>query len=172
MFSRQHYICAIIFFVSWSGVVATQGNVAGSITVSDTSIRHGDWVEVKWSISEAAGCWIGLYATDADLTIEDPAPSGGIYGDMPPTRNAPLKLITCALADDGHNSSGTGSHKFRLLDVRQAVQFVLFTGGEGTGASPVAKSAPISFTSSQPRQVHIALTNVPGQVRIQWVDAR
>jgi len=62
---------------------------------------------------------------------------------------------------------------FRLVNQRQPGKFVLFSSntwnGRLSGWDVVAQSPTITFANpNEPTGVHIALTEVPGQVRVSW----
>jgi len=91
-----------------------------SVSASPAALQaSGDWVTVTWS---------GVENPDKNDFI-------GVYSQTPVNLSiTPTKYRLCS-ASPSHLSTGSGSLKFRLVNMRSATGFVLFRGGVH---SPVA----------------------------------
>lgn len=133
---------------------------AVSLTVNDTILRHsGQWVEV---------CWHNLPFPSADDYVALLVPSQAMLNETVPTK------YQWAAMSASHLAHGTGCLKFRLLNMRQAVRFVLLRNGFQF-PTPAAYSQEIQVQNpNEPTSGHLALTGTPGQMLVQWTtrDAR
>eukprot|EP00049_Salpingoeca_infusionum_P001979 m.52550 g.52550 ORF g.52550 m.52550 type:complete len:561 (-) comp11312_c0_seq1:138-1820(-) len=144
------------------------GAAVPSITVNATSIASEDWVKVTWegiATADRNGCWIGVVSPPtADVSAIAPV----IWPASPPwTKTAVIKYQECT-ADPSFNNTGSGTYEFSLINMRDDVGFVLFTGGIKT-PNVVAKSEAVSFTDyGLPRQGVLALTGKPSEMQLVW----
>jgi hypothetical protein len=141
--------------------------------------KSGDWVTVSYSgvAAPTKNDWVGLYApVDVDFT-----------------RYVPIKFQFCASSPD-YMKTGSGSIKFRILNVRDDLIFALLRNGIilssftlhlqiynqktmtmmhaciGTDHGVVAaKSNAVSFLHrNEPTQGHLALTDHQDEMRVTW----
>eukprot|EP00055_Hartaetosiga_balthica_P011519 m.52627 g.52627 ORF g.52627 m.52627 type:complete len:579 (+) comp7627_c1_seq1:64-1800(+) len=141
-----------------------------SLKVNTTSIENGGWVELSWSGVPVSGkdvddCFIAVISPpNVDISAIAPL---DYPATAPWTKTAVIKYQYCH-ADPSFNATGSGSYNFSLLNMREDVAFVLFSGGIVTPKAE-AKSPSISFTDNGiPRGIVLALTGNHDEMRVSW----
>lgn len=118
----------------------------------------GAWVEVAWSgvPNPAFDDYIALYASGADVTAS--APIKYSWADKSPT----------------HRKTGSGTARFRLLNMRAPLRFAFLRNGLATPLVAAWSQALTFERPNEPTQGHLTLTSGQGEMRVQWVsrDAR
>eukprot|EP00193_Tetraselmis_chui_P020184 CAMPEP_0177794908 /NCGR_PEP_ID=MMETSP0491_2-20121128/25918_1 /TAXON_ID=63592 /ORGANISM="Tetraselmis chuii, Strain PLY429" /LENGTH=546 /DNA_ID=CAMNT_0019317639 /DNA_START=179 /DNA_END=1817 /DNA_ORIENTATION=- len=125
-----------------------------TLSVNTTLLgESGDWVEVSWTGTYTPSYWdyVALIVpSDADVRT-----------------TAPAKYKQCR--DAILDSDLRPKLRFRALNFRQPFRFVLFRNGL-TYPVAIAKSPEVGFVNyNEPTQGHLALTNHPGEMTVQWV---
>ncbi|XP_003387473.1 PREDICTED: probable inactive purple acid phosphatase 27 [Amphimedon queenslandica] len=152
----HQYLSPFDFLKYEEAVVNTDPSVVITVTPNQLN-KSGDWVTVAWDgVSHPADTdWIGVYAP----------PNG--EESIDPSKIAPVKYQYCKESST-HMSSGKGSFKIRLVNVRTPYVFALLTGGFNA-PTLVATSKQVTFSSpNEPLQPHLALTNDPTTLLLTW----
>lgn len=130
-----------------------QKKLDGGVISIDATILNGtgNTVTVSWSgmSSHYPGNqdWIGVWSPKPD--------------DYTKTSPAKYKFVT-------PDTTGSGSTSFWLVNMRASYVVAYFTNGQ---AQPqlLAESAPVEFSNYEvPMHLHLALTNDPTQMRVNW----
>eukprot|EP00002_Diphylleia_rotans_P000513 TRINITY_DN1026_c0_g1_i1.p1 TRINITY_DN1026_c0_g1~~TRINITY_DN1026_c0_g1_i1.p1 ORF type:complete len:583 (-),score=112.84 TRINITY_DN1026_c0_g1_i1:288-2036(-) len=115
-------------------------------------LRSGDSVTVSWDgiFEPNENDWLGLYISE-DAPYDD-------YLDYYWVRQSQTSL------------QGFGEFKFPLINMRRPYIFRYFQSQGEDHYVLLAESEPIFFVNStEPTQGHIALTGIPGQMRVMFV---
>mmetsp|Transcript_1844 Transcript_1844/g.5402 ORF Transcript_1844/g.5402 Transcript_1844/m.5402 type:complete len:625 (-) Transcript_1844:225-2099(-) len=125
-----------------------------TLTVNETTLTHsGQWVEV---------CWKDLPFPSTDDYVALIVPSNALLNETAPAK------YQWAARSDRHLTHGHGCLKFRLLNMRQAVRFVLLRNGFEF-PTPAAHSQQITVANpNEPTGGHLALTGQQGEMMVQW----
>eukprot|EP00056_Hartaetosiga_gracilis_P003949 m.69734 g.69734 ORF g.69734 m.69734 type:complete len:564 (-) comp11644_c0_seq1:167-1858(-) len=160
---------AVLSVLGVEGSVSTTTNGI-TLTVNTTSIENGEWVKLSWSGVPVAGkdvddCFIGVVSpADSDVSAISPL---DYPATAPWTKTALIKYQFCN-ADPSFKTSGNGTYNFSLLNMRDDIALVLFTGGIVTPKAQ-AKSPVISFTDNGiPQGIVLALTDKHDEMRVSW----
>jgi Fn3-like domain from Purple Acid Phosphatase len=127
-----------------------------SISVNSTVLRSsGEWVEVCWH-------GVGFPAADDYVALM-------VLADAAMNETAPAKYQWCAMSES-HLRHGRGCLKFRLLNMRQSMRFVLLRNGfeyptVAAGGEDIGVDNP-----NEPTSGHLALTSNQGQVSRVTLD--
>ncbi|EGD81796.1 hypothetical protein PTSG_13240 [Salpingoeca rosetta] len=88
----------------------------------------------------------------------------------PWTATATVKYQYCKVSPDFY-STGSGSYRFNLINMRDDVVFWLLFGGIDKPRA-IAKTSSISFNDTEvPKQIVTALTGDPTEMRVTWNSA-
>jgi Fn3-like domain from Purple Acid Phosphatase len=121
-----------------------------SIGVNTTVLRSsGDWVEV---------CWRGLGFPAADDYVALLVPANAATNET-----APAKYQWCAKSDS-HLRHGRGCLRFRLLNMRQSMRFVLLRNGFEYPTVAASSEEITVQNPNEPTSGHLAFTGHPGCV--------
>ena len=121
-----------------------------SIRVNSTVLRSsGEWVEVCWR-------GVGFPAADDYVALMVPA-------DAAMNETAPAKYQWCAVSES-HLRHGSGCLKFRLLNMRQSMRFVLLRNGFEYPTVAASSDEIRVQKPNEPTNGHLALTSNAGQV--------
>ncbi|GAQ85317.1 purple acid phosphatases superfamily protein [Klebsormidium nitens] len=115
--------------------------------------ENAGWVTVSWrNVDEPSSLdWIAVY----------------VPADADPTLTAPIKF-KMAVTDPGHLASGSGSVRFRLINMRADVRFAFFRGGLKAPHLAAWSQAVVFADPDRPMGVHLALTGTPGEMLVSW----
>jgi acid phosphatase type 7 len=120
------------------------------ISVNSTMLRSsGEWVEVCWH-------GVGFPAADDYVALMVPA-------DAAMNETAPAKYQWCAVSES-HLRHGSGCLKFRLLNMRQSMRFVLLRNGFEYPTVAASSEEIRVQNPNEPTSGHLALTGNPRQV--------
>eukprot|EP00698_Gefionella_okellyi_P020824 TRINITY_DN6617_c0_g1_i1.p1 TRINITY_DN6617_c0_g1~~TRINITY_DN6617_c0_g1_i1.p1 ORF type:complete len:564 (+),score=100.33 TRINITY_DN6617_c0_g1_i1:99-1694(+) len=123
-----------------------------SLTASpDTLSNTMEWVTVSWQNVDDANDddWIGAYSqTPFNLT------------------STPSKFRMCS--EDPSFKTGSGSLRFRLVNMRSSYTFVLFRSGLKDPKAAATSNEVRFLNNNQPLQVHLALTSHENEMQVSW----
>ena len=120
-----------------------------------------DWVNVSWSgvQNPGPGEWIGVYSPPVNGSTIDHS------------LHAPIKF-QYANFTPSHLANGSGTLRFRLVNMRADIIVGLFTGGFDK-PTLVAVSEVVSFANpNAPLQGHLSYTGRPDQMMLTWVSGQ
>jgi Fn3-like domain from Purple Acid Phosphatase len=121
-----------------------------SISVNSTMLRSsGEWVEV---------CWHGVGFPAADDYVALMVPAAAAMNET-----APAKYQWCAVSES-HLRHGRGCLKFRLLNMRQSMRFVLLRNGFEYPTVAASSEEIRVQNPNEPTSGHLALTGNPRHV--------
>ena len=121
-----------------------------SISVNSTMLRSsGEWVEV---------CWHGVGFPAADDYVALMVPAAAAMNET-----APAKYQWCAVSES-HLRHGSGCLRFRLLNMRQSMRFVLLRNGFEYPTVAASSEEIRVQNPNEPTSGHLALTSNQGQV--------
>lgn len=141
------------------------------VSANATVVESGDFVDVSFGgvpFGQREGCWIGVFSPPGvDVSAIPPV---AWPASEPWVATAAIKYAYCR-DDPEFVATGRGSRAFVLLNMREDVEFVLFTNDT---AQPVARarSAPVAFKNpGAPQHAHLSRTDAVDEMRLSWGSA-
>lgn len=131
-----------------------------SISVNTTTLHaSGEWVEICWKD-------VGFPAADDYVALIVPA-------NAAMNETAPAKYQWAAVSDS-HLREGHGCLKFRLINMRQSMRFLLLRNGFEYPTVAAASEEISVANPNEPTGGHLALTGKQGEMLVQWttLDAK
>ena len=162
--------------VSWSGVVLDSIHPMHVVFSSSAgSDKGGDHVH-HWQVQPegASSLWVGQFSPPikdaSDVHMGSDPTSRGIAteGTPPYTVPAPVKFISGTQLSDGH-------HTFKVSNMREAVNWVLFSGSltDPNDFKVLAVSAPVTLRdAAAPMHLRLSRTSSVEQMRVSWTSAQ
>ncbi|XP_064404192.1 uncharacterized protein LOC135349586 [Halichondria panicea] len=154
--SYGHYLSPYDFLQYDIATIKLDASVTVSVSPSALE-KSGSWVNVSWEgvASPSDDDWVGVY-------------SPPVGGSIDPVKHAPVKF-QYANFNKSHMTSGSGSLRFRLVNMRDDIIMGFFTGGFEKPVL-VAVSNLVSFKNfNEPLQGHLAFAGDPTQMIVVWV---